>query len=284
MAKIENKPSRWEVAEGSPMALIERAQLLISNPNKNERDELLHDCVLAGTSDALAAVQMLAEDMYDGDSFNVLMKWPAAWCLVAWEERGLRALIEITKRAPTSKNYSISFQVLATLSAEEDLPDSWLTSEIKTAIHARVKNWDGVYSGARVKLNALARSIESDYEAALYAAIPMPYLAATASSAIKPLFLAMSTRWLSLGDTTLTDYERLLKESGDDEPALHQFLEKHPQLLDPAALEVWSKPDLSGAKEPDFVIRRIDDTYLVVEVETPSKTLITRGCRCSAES
>jgi hypothetical protein len=49
------------------------------------------------------------------------------------------------------------------------------------------------------------------------------------------------------------------------------------------ALQVWPKPDLHGAKEPDFVIRRIDDSYIVVEIETPAKPLVTGGGQVSAQ-
>ena len=50
------------------------------------------------------------------------------------------------------------------------------------------------------------------------------------------------------------------------------------------ALDVWSKPNLHGAAEPDFVIRRFDGTYLVVEIETPGKALVTNDAQLSAHT
>jgi len=41
---------------------------------------------------------------------------------------------------------------------------------------------------------------------------------------------------------------------------------------------------LWGAKEPDFVIRRADDTYVVVEIECPAKLLVTSTGQLSAET
>jgi hypothetical protein len=55
-------------------------------------------------------------------------------------------------------------------------------------------------------------------------------------------------------------------------------------LLDPMAIEVWPKPDLHGAAEPDFLVRRIDNSYLVVEIEKPSKSLVTSAKQLSAEA
>jgi len=45
---------------------------------------------------------------------------------------------------------------------------------------------------------------------------------------------------------------------------------------------VWSKPDFAGHLEPDFVLRRVDDTYLVVEIETPAKPIVTRRNQMSS--
>jgi hypothetical protein len=38
-----------------------------------------------------------------------------------------------------------------------------------------------------------------------------------------------------------------------------------------------AQPNLHGARRPDFVIRRFDNSYVVVEIETPGKQLITEG-------
>ncbi len=46
-------------------------------------------------------------------------------------------------------------------------------------------------------------------------------------------------------------------------------------------VEVWSQPDFHGALEPDFVIRRAGDSYLVVEIERPAKMLMTGNGRVS---
>lgn len=80
----------------------------------------------------------------------------------------------------------------------------------------------------------------------------------------------------------LEAFALLIRHSSDDEPRLHSFLEVFPQILDPMAVQVWSKPDLHGFKVPDFLIRRSDNSYLVVEIETPAKSLVTRGGQMSA--
>ena len=50
------------------------------------------------------------------------------------------------------------------------------------------------------------------------------------------------------------------------------------------AKTVWPQPNLLGVKEPDFIIQRADNTYLVVEIETSEKRLITSGGHLSSDA
>ncbi len=65
---------------------------------------------------------------------------------------------------------------------------------------------------------------------------------------------------------------------------MQKFLEKHPLLLDSRAFQVWGRPDLHGKLEPDFVIRTYDDNYVIAEIETPDKKLVTRRGNLSADA
>ena len=98
-----------------------------------------------------------------------------------------------------------------------------------------------------------------------------------AGSPMSELSRASAFRALFAGEPVLRQFEELMESSPDHEPAFQDFLTAHPQLIDPMAFQVWPKPDLRGAKEPDFVVRRSDDSYLIVEIETPAKPLVTES-------
>jgi hypothetical protein len=49
------------------------------------------------------------------------------------------------------------------------------------------------------------------------------------------------------------------------------------------AVQIWPQPNVLGSKFPDFVVRRADNSYIVVEIETPAKILVTSGGQLSAE-
>lgn len=66
-----------------------------------------------------------------------------------------------------------------------------------------------------------------------------------------------------------TDFLSLLAAKGDSEKTIHQWLldPRHHVFLDTSAIEVRSKVPF-GSKVSDFVVRRSDETYLLVEIET----------------
>ncbi len=89
------------------MDLLTRARAYIEAGNATDGASLLRDCLADGGVQALAAVQLLAEDMYGGETFNFELKAPPALALLRWGEQGLDALVEMATRSPTSKNISI---------------------------------------------------------------------------------------------------------------------------------------------------------------------------------
>ena len=103
------------------------------------------------------------------------------------------------------------------------------------------------------------------------------------TAAAKQLVTSLATRWLAVSPQTIQRYEGLLLTHADDEATFQKFFEDYPQLLDPMAFQVWPRPNLRGVKEPDFVIRRRDDSYLIVEIEKPSKQLVTAALQVSAD-
>lgn len=272
------------------MSLVDKARGFIeygTGPGGADEIALLCECVEAGTLDALHAVQLIYEDMYGGITFNYQIKAPAAWCLVRWGEHGLDALVEAAQRTPTSKNRSLTIEILATLAAREKLPQTamWIGDEpLLRRLLELVDDWESLYSAARRKLGTFVLSFEDDEDAAMSIGMQFHTASLKGSGIIKPLFAAMAGRWLAVSLPTLAEFTSLLRDHSDDEPRLQLFLEQHPQLLDPMAFEVYPRPRIHGAREPDFILRRTDDSYLVVEIETPHKSMLTASNRLSAEA
>jgi hypothetical protein len=256
---------------------IQKAQEFIPAGGPAELNALLSECVAARTPSALAAVQLLAENMYGGMTYNFLLKAPAAHALVAWGAAGLDALVEMALRTRTTKNISLVFQILAPLAAGHlpGMAGTYLQGDLLSVVQSSVDL--GKISGeAEERLNRFLLSFGDDDDAFISLGTSVTSLTMGDSAALKKLISAASLRWMAVGPQVLEEYESLIKHHPDDEAIFHAFFERNPLLLDPLAFRVWSKPDLHGKREPDFVIQRADNSYLVVEIETPGKQLVTR--------
>ena len=269
------------------MTLIDRANRYIEADQHRELLPLLADCVAAGNNEGLLAVKLLARDTYDDSSSALLAKAPAACCLLAWGQNGLDALVENALEGPDSSDFSLALQLLA-CAAEGEEPQmvrSWLTdSQLVEAVSHAVGDWRDLALAARRHLHELVLSVENDNEIALDAGIVLFSLSIKDPHALRSLSHALALRSIAVGHRVLAAYDRLMAEADDKEPSFQNFFESHPLLLDPRAFQVWGKPDLHGRFEPDFVIRSYDNSYVVVEIETPAKRLVTRRGQLSADA
>jgi hypothetical protein len=243
--------------------------------------------VETGTVEGLHAVQMLYEDMYGGITFNYELKAPAAFCLIRWKDQGLKALVEAAQRTPRSKNQSLTIEILATLASGQPLPQAkiWVHDEALTKrVLDLVRDREELYRTAGQLLRRYILSFEDDQDLLLVLGMQLQQAALMNPLLIDALFRAMAGRWLAISSPTLQAYDELVRDHSDDEPSFQAFLEKHPLILDPMAFDVYPQPRIHGAKEPDFLIRRTDDSFLVIEIETPAKSLITQTNKLSAEA
>ena len=258
--------------------LRDRVESFIANrAGPEELHELLLECMVNGTVEGLACVRRLYEDMYGGITFNFEIKAPAASCLIFWGEVGLRSLVDGAKVTPSSKNVSLCVRNLAVLASGQPISELSFIRDprIVEKIQAEYSKMDKIDEIARALLTQFVLSMESDDDVAS--------LGGRLSSVVedigaaKEIFAAMSARWLAVAEPVLGEFERLIVEHPDDEAVFQSFLTNHPQILDPMAIQVWPQPNLLGSRYPDFLVRRADNSYLVVEIECPAKSLVKGG-------
>ncbi len=75
-------------------------------------------------------------------------------------------------------------------------------------------------------------------------------------------------------DAMCDEFQRLVDERGDLEAPMHEWLDnpRHHLFLDPEAVDVRSKVDLYS-QVTDFVFRRFDGSYVLVEIEAPARKI-----------
>ena len=267
------------------MDLIDRANRFIQADYHRELSPLLADCVAAGDSEGLLAVKLLACDAYGDSSMSLVAKAPAAYCLLAWKQTGLDTLVEVGLDESDSGNFMLALELLscAAEGQEPQMMRSWLSdNQLFEAVSHSVGNWMDLASEARSHLHELVLSTEDDRHLTLWGGISLMNLSTRDSYAAKNLIHALALRSIAVGPRILAQYSRLMAEEGNNEPLFQSFFQRHPLLLDPRAFQVWGKPDFHGRLEPDFLIRTYDNNYVVVEIETPAKRLITQNGQLSA--
>jgi len=268
-----------------PQSLRNRVEEFIATGEPNDLSALLRECIDDRGLDALLCVRRLYEDMYGGITFNYELKAPSASTLLVWKELGLKALVEGAEKNPTSKNISITLQLLASLAAGEGLPILGRVNDavIDTAIQEAITATPALARLARSCLVDFILSFPDDLEVASYVGHSLSTFSFDHAVSARELFAAVSKRWLAISTPVLNAFEELIGSRPGDEQAFQVFLTQHPQILDPLAVRIWPQPDLFGFKEPDFVVQRADGSYMVVEIECPGKDLVTGGGQLTSE-
>jgi hypothetical protein len=248
-----------------------------------ELHALLKECVADGTLEALVCVRRLYESDYGWLDFE--LKAPAASTLVFWGRTGIQALLDGARNYPTSENLSLCVQLLSSVAAGSALPPlSFVRNDtLAEKIEKSRAEAPNLVEFCRAQLVHLVLSMESDDDVTSCIGSGISRLITSKVPAAKELFAALSARWLAVSKPVLERYEALIVEQPDNEPAFQRFLTEHPQLLDPMAVQVWPQPNLFGFRFPDFVVRRADNSYIVIEIERPSRPLVTSGGQLSAD-
>jgi hypothetical protein len=240
---------------------------------------LLMDLVKDGGAIALDKLSYLARE---GDP---VLKDPAMAAMLCWKESGCQEIVATALAKPTPKYLSSALKTLSIAAVGEPINPTILLIHDPT-LEAAIN--DSIAAGqlrksAREHLMDLLQSLDAD-GILIPLGTAFTQMGMIGTHGVSELIRAISFRWLRVGPSVVTTYEALIRSQADNEPAMQDFFCKHPQILDPMAQQVWSQPDFHGIHEPDFVIRRTDNSYLIVEIETPRKQLITQGGQLSADA
>lgn len=251
--------------------------------------EVLHDflsaCMRDGSLAARKHVRCLFVDDYGGHTYKWEIKELSGMALMAWGDAGIEEIKRAFFENGSYANRTIAFDILSAAAAGK--------GPMRVALGASLEVWAQVTDAgklpttvqlaARRALVDLVLSVDSvDDVAGLIGGVLQKQQFRDDGAAVE-LIRAASSRWLAIGDRVLNDFRSLISKNANDELVFQKFLEANPQLLDPMAIEVWPEPNLFGSRKPDFVVKRSDGSYLVVEIECPGKTLITRGGHPSAD-
>lgn len=88
---------------------------------------------------------------------------------------------------------------------------------------------------------------------------------------------------LVLNINLLGQFESLLDSGPEREEDLQRFLTDHPILIEPFVSVLYTKQELGSDFITDFIIRRMNDQYVLVEIENSTDALFTKSGSFSAK-
>ena len=103
-------------------------------------------------------------------------------------------------------------------------------------------------------------------------------------NAAEHVFAALIARWFNFSSSGLQAFYDLVNTTGKPEIDYQNFLISNPYILEPFHAQIWSKPKFGEDFIPDFLIRSMDNTYTVVEIEQADFPIMTKAGELSAKT
>lgn len=218
------------------------------------------------------------DDIYDN-----YISDPAFFAILSWGEDGINAIAEelIYGKLNTFGRTIIALLNIATGTKFNDehflaIDKEWLDL-FSFEIDETLSNY------AKIALRDIIFKAKSDPDLAfnLFYALgtQINFLDGLSTSANRRNLLIelIFERDLTINSNILNDFSLLLESSPEREEELHLFLFSNPILIDPLANEIRSKHELGDDFITDFVIRRLDDRYTLVEIERSNQKLFNKN-------
>lgn len=283
------------------MELAESVELFIRK-GKHLRDleQILLKCFASDGEVGLSYVIRLAgfyeDDVLPEHKWNI--KWASALASVFWGAAGLRALAELPRQDNRIGNISTVMRLLSYAATSSliffeptlqfTVPQLWTQLDLSSNEFRR-KEFIQTAQSELVNLILdlpIGQAIDFDLVHTLY----MLGLGTLHSNDNRPnyplnsFFTALNTRWLRYNEESITGFMEKIEDQNVSEEEIHKFLEGHPYILEPYHAKIWSKVRLGEGLVADFVVRTMDDNYLVIELEKPSDTILTQNGNLSAKT
>jgi hypothetical protein len=212
----------------------------------------------------------------------------AALALISKGAEGVSALMRTFPHAPGSiYPTSIIESLWHASNASVSITSTMLTSETTRSWVASIP--DEARVAARNELNQIVHESMSSEELFdrlmqfLWQEAKFGVFSSADPSAFRKYFYeSFAQAHIKLNYRVIANFKNLISKS-EREEEYQQFLTEHPEILDPLAAQVISKQKLGIDHITDFVIKRLDNKYVLVEIEKPQDPIFTKSGNFSAK-
>jgi len=268
------------------LSLVEKVSLAEREGNLEDVSSLIVELYEQNDEAALDLCIKLALCEYGGHTYKSDFQNIAALGVIHWGIQGLRKLGVATISLSSYRAINNVTRLLSHISSK--------TLSLFPLSHIRCINvemlniFDEKYQKsewttvAKEVLIDVVKSVETNEKFPIGITVNMGF--STSEAATEHIFAALISRWFNLSSSGLKQFSDLLNSDEKQEIDLHNFLVSNPYLLEPFHAQIWSKPRFGEDLVPDFMIRSMDNSYTVVEIEKADVQIMTRAGELSAKT
>lgn len=234
---------------------------------------------------SLHEIIRLVDSDYGGTTYKWELKYNAGISVLYWEENGIQELYNLILKNPSYPNISIISTILAFVSSGkiEDIP--FQKKSTTAFINLKFKK----LRSEKIKIKAQSLLIDLMQNIDIEEKLPVSLLTTLntfsfSEEAQEQYFAALIMRWFHFNSYSTEKYKNLIYGEHVDEEVYHKFLIENPFLLEAFHTKIWSKPRFGELYQPDFIIKAIDNSYTIVEIEKPYQQIITKNGNLSSSA
>ncbi len=266
--------------------LEKQVELAETEGSLNEVSILISKLYAQNDDFALNLCIKLAMSEYGGITYKDIFQNIASLGTLHWGIKGIARLGEATIETNSYRSINNSTRLLSHISSKTLSEVFFSQLDQKCVIELdlasdkyKTEEWT---RKAKEILIDVVKSVETEDKFPIGIMTNIGFV--TNENAAEHIFAALIARWFNLSSTGLHSFSELINKTGRPEIDYQNFLAKNPYILEPFHAQIWSKPKFGEDLIPDFLIRSMDNTYTVVEIEQADFPIMTKAGELSAKS
>ncbi|MFN1218162.1 Shedu anti-phage system protein SduA domain-containing protein [Chryseobacterium kwangjuense] len=269
------------------MNLQEKAEYIENNGSFDDINDFILELYSKNDTEALDIIIQLATSNYGGEVYKSELQYTALAAILHWGIIGIQKLGLVAMNSPffsVKKNTIVFLGHISSRSLNQSILIQSRLDCVKfvNIFDEKHKNIDLILESRNVMVEIVTAHQGDIFPIEFITALQLHYC----PTAQEHIFIALISRWFKFNGSGLIQYHELINSSNTDnnELTFHNFIKENPFLLEPFHAKIWSKPRFGEALVPDFLIRSMDNSYTVVEIEQPGFSIMTRAGELSAQT
>jgi hypothetical protein len=266
--------------------LEKQVELAKTQGSLEEVSEIISKLYEQNDDNALDLCIQLAMSEFGGITYKDTFQNVAALGALNWGEKGIIRLGEAAIKTNSYRSINNATRLLSHISSKALSDFMYSRFNLKSVIELDLSNdkykteeWTKT---AKKTLIEVVKSVETEQKFPI--GITNNIGLSLNENAAEHVFAALIARWFNFSSTGLKSFFDLVNSTGRPEIDYQNFLIANPYILEPFHAQIWSKPKFGEELIPDFLVRSMDNTYTVVEIEQADFPIMTKAGELSAKT